>query len=244
MSTLTLAVCPHDTVKNPEGWYRLVQYLTRKLDIDIHFEMSMDFGEFRSILDIADLAFANPTDCYYLKCERNFTPITRPVGTYDEAVFITGTTNINPSLSALHGATIATVKRLLPTKIALRMLRQQGIVPDSFVDCDSWMSVVRSVWQGDAPYGIVYGDSYDDLSESAKSMVTVFGRSNEQSAFHCFSVGPQAAYRINDFQHLLLEMEHDDGGREVLEDLHISGWQTVTENELVSMQQVISSHVT
>lgn len=45
MSKLTLMVCPHDTAKKPERWFRFVQYLNHHLTVGVHLEISLDFND-------------------------------------------------------------------------------------------------------------------------------------------------------------------------------------------------------
>ncbi|NTV65191.1 MAG: phosphate/phosphite/phosphonate ABC transporter substrate-binding protein, partial [Oscillochloris sp.] len=123
MRDLKLMVCPHDTVRNPEGWYRLIQYMTSHFGLHIHFELCFDFAEFHQNIGQADIVYANPSDALKL-INQGYRPLVRPADIYDEALIVGGPEGELPDLSAISGATVATVENLLPTRIALKMLRE------------------------------------------------------------------------------------------------------------------------
>lgn len=232
MDDFNLAVCPHDTVRNSEGWFRLVQYLSYRMSAKIHFQISLDFADFHSTYATADLVYASPSDAVTLIDQHSYNPLLCPIGAYDEALLVTGPDAPLAGLESLHGASVATVKSLLPTKLALRMLSSQGITPGDLHGCDSWLAVVRAVWNGDAPYGILYRDAYDELSPQGKAMVQVIGATNERAAFHMLCCGPKTRTCCDDLKATLLGMPDDTLGKEVLGDLHFSGWQPVTDEAL------------
>lgn len=238
MDDFDLAVCPHDTVRNSEGWFRLVQYLSQQLDVKIHFQIALDFVDFHSAYTTADLVYASPSDALKLIDQHGYTPLLHPTDIYDEALLVSGPNASLVELEALNGAPLATVEALLPTKLALRMLRSKGITPGALVGCGSWLSVVRSVWSGEAPYGILYRDAYDELSPQGKAMVQVIGATNERAAFHILCCGPKTQARYDQLRAALLAMADHDRGREVLSDLHFSGWQPVTAEALDVMRSI------
>lgn len=239
MGVLRFAVCPHDTVSNLEGWYRLAQYLSQRLNTSVQFEMAMDFDDFHEQMLTADLVYANPSDFFKLQAERNFQALARPSGCYDEAVFIAHTGIAQPSLSQIQGEQLALVEGLLPTRVALKMLAGQGISPGRLRNCGSWTGVVSCVCNGESPFGIVYKDAYDNLSEQSKAMVQLIAASNEHMAFHTFSTGATAAPYADRLRDLLPGMRSDPVGSEVLGDMHLTGWELVSAAELEAMSKLV-----
>ncbi len=243
MTKVTLMVCPHDTARGPEGWYRMAQYLTQHLEFDVHFELSLDVNDFREQLDSADIVYANPLDTLRLIDQRGFILQVKPKDLYDELVFVASTDIANPTLEALQGEKIATVRNLLPSNIALYLLKQRSIEPAELLDRESWMSVIRSVWQGEANYGIVYKDTYDGLSDQGKSMVNTFFTSDEKVAFHSFVCNPNVEIKCDNLQNALLAMDSDDTGKEVLSELHrIASWTRITEEEFNLMRHIVKEY--
>jgi hypothetical protein len=237
MSKLNLMVCPHDTAKKPERWYRFVQYLNHHLSLGVHLEISLDFEDFHQHLDTADLVYANPADTLKL-LDKDFAVMMRSTNLYDEVVFIANLDIANPALESLQDATIATVKSMLPTKVALNMLKKRGVAINTLLDKPSWMSVVNSVSKHEAPFGIVYKDTYDELSQATKSMVNAFAVSQEKSLFHSLIISPNAIAHKGEIENILLGMNSDATGKEVLQELNIAQWCAITPDEISQIRQI------
>lgn len=240
MSKLTLMVCPHDTAKAPERWFRFVQYLNYSLNCGVHLEVSLDFKDFHQKLDQADLVYANPADTIRLVNEKGYTAIARPSNLHDEIVVVANLDVANPTLSSLQGAAIATVTHLLPTKIALHTLKQRGIEPGTLLHRDSWLSVVKAVWSNEASYGIVYKDTFDELSEKSKAMVNVLFQSEQRLAFHSLVLAPQAMKHGDRLSQALLAMNTSEQGKAVLDALQIDHWRPVQSAETAQIQTLLT----
>jgi hypothetical protein len=237
---LTLMVCPHDTVRNPEGWYRMAQYLAARLTAQIHVEGSSDFAEFRQGIASADLVYSNPTDSLSLIDAHGFCPLAHPADTYDEALLIAGPEGDLPAAEAIHGAMVATVTQLLPTRLATRALRERGITPASFAHRDSWLSVVRSVWNGEVPFGILYRDAYENLSPQGREMVRIMEATDDRAAFHMLCAQPARCGPLSTLTDLLASMGADSEGAAVLADLRIPGWLPVAEADLARLRALVA----
>ncbi|HEY9834571.1 MAG TPA: PhnD/SsuA/transferrin family substrate-binding protein [Stenomitos sp.] len=240
MSKLNLMVCPHDTAKKPERWFRFVQYLNHYLDVGVHLKISLDFNDFHQHLDTADLVYSNPADSLYLVEKKGFSSLVRPTNLYDEVVFIANRDISNPTLESLQGETIATVKSMLPTKVALQMLKAHGISSTPLLDKPSWLSVVNTVSKKEALYGIVYKDTYDELSPKTKEMVNVFAISDERSIFHSINLAATAIAHKRNIEDILLKMNTDAAGKEVLQELNIEGWCAIAPDEMSKIQYIVS----
>lgn len=238
MHKLTLMVCPHDTAKNPDRWFRFVQYLNNHLSISVRLEISLDFQDFRKNLDEADIVYANPADTIYLLEQKQFYSVVRPLNLYDEVVFIANHEISNPSLDSLQMASIATVNSMLPTKLALKMLKDKGIVPSQLIDRSSWLGVVNSVSKNEASFGIIYKDTYDELSPKTQEMVIPFAASDERIIFHVINISPNAFNYKEELTEILGGMNGNKVGKDVLQELKIEGWQTVRSEEIEKIKEL------
>ncbi|HBE20624.1 MAG TPA: hypothetical protein DEG17_10895 [Cyanobacteria bacterium UBA11149] len=238
MHKLTLMVCPHDTAKNPDRWFRFVQYLNNHLSINVRLEISLDFQDFRNNLDGADIVYANPADTIYLLEQKQFLAVVRPINLYDEVVFIANHEIWNPGLDSLQMASVATVNSMLPTKLALKMLKDRGIVPSQLIDRSSWLGVVNSVSKNEASFGIIYKDTYDELSPKTQEMVTPFAVSDERVIFHVINISQNALKYKEELRKILVEMNINEAGKDVFKELKIEGWQTVTSEEIEKIKQI------
>lgn len=240
MDALSLAVCPHDTMRHPEGWPRLVKYLSQHLSVPIDFLPSRDFADFYSRWPTVDLIYASSNDALTLIDGRGFQPLVRPTDTYDEALLVAGPDVLPPPLDAVGGAVVATVEGLLPTRLALRMLRARGITPGALANRDSWLSVVRAVWGGEVPFGIIYRDAYDALSPAGRAMVQVLTSTSERCAFHVFCAEPSVGSYAGCLSDALVAMAGDAAGNDILESVHLVGWRAVTTDELATMREIVA----
>ena len=240
MKELTLMVCPHDTARNPEGWTRLVDYMATRLDRPICFSRSSDFVAFRQSIASADLVYGNPTDSLRLLDTHGFRALAHPAHCYDEALLITGPDGNLPSIEAIHGAVVSTVTSLLPSRLALKMLRERGITPANLTHRDSWLSVMRSVWNGEVPFGIIYHDAYDAISPEGRAMVRVLATTNERVAFHMLCAQPPICDSLLRLTDLLTTMSADPEGIAVLTNLHIQEWLPVTDDDLARLRALLA----
>lgn len=240
MHSMSLAVCPHDTIRNADGWYRLVQCLTQRMDVKVRFSPSLDFDDFHDSFSSADLVYANPSDALRLIDQHGYTPLARPAGIYDEALVVAGPEVSALTLESLAGAELAIIEGMLPTKLGLRLLRSKGIEPAALIRRDSWLAVMSSLWRGEAPYGILYRDAYDDLSDQGKAMVQVITATSERSAFHLLCAGPGLTCPCDALTATLLAMADDSAGKQVLDDMHFSGWAKVSPEELSQMRSILA----
>ncbi len=242
MSKLRLMVCPHDTAKDPEKWYLFAQYVSLGLNLEVAFDIAMDFNAFHDKMQEADIIYANPRDTLRLTEEMGFSSLVRPDNRYDEVVFIANNDVDEPQLGDLHGETIATVKSMLPTNIALHLLKKESVEPDGLRDKNSWLSVINCVRRKETNFGFVYKDTYDDLSNLSKIMINTFHVSHEQLAFHSVNIGPQSNGMSDDLKTLLLDMEANPKGAEVLAKLGVPKWLPVTKPEIQGVRKVVDEY--
>jgi hypothetical protein len=228
--------CPHDAVRNPEGWHQLVRYLSARLDTAINFAISLDFTDFHQRMSQADIVYASATDALRLLSEGDFCALARPADIYDEALLVAGPDGPLPAVEALHGAAVASVEHLLPTRLALKMLRARRIVPASLTHRDSWLSVVRSVWNGEVPFGIIYRDAYNGLSPQGREMIRVLDATDWRSAFHLIVARPDLGEALATLTRALAAMPTHPDGVSALADLHIPAWLPVTDDDIARLR--------
>lgn len=240
MNKLTLMICPHDTAKKPDRWFRFIQYLNNQLDVNVHvhIEVSLDFEDFHQHLDQADIVYANPADSIHLQ-EQGFSAVVRPLNLYDEVVYIANQDIANPALDLLHGETLATVKSMLPSKVALHSLKEKGIAPAQILDKSSWLGVINSVSKKEAPFGMVYKDTYQELSSSTKARINAFAESQEKVIFHSIHISPNAIEHKSELERVLLEMNATPAGKDVLQELNIEGWCKTSSEEISTAKEIM-----
>jgi len=239
MNKLTLMICPHDTAKKPDRWFRFIQYLNNQLDFNVHLDVSLDFQDFHQHLDQADIVYANPADSIRLLEQQGFCAVVRPINLYDEVVYIANQDIANPTLASLHGETLATVHSMLPSKVALHSLKEKSIEPAQLLDKSSWLGVINSVSKNESPFGIVYKDTYQELSAKTKAMINAFAESQEKVIFHGIHISPNAIEHKGELERVLLEMNETPAGKEVLQELNLEGWCKTSSEEINTAKEIM-----
>ncbi|MTJ07389.1 MULTISPECIES: phosphate/phosphite/phosphonate ABC transporter substrate-binding protein [unclassified Anabaena] len=241
MDKLNLMVCPHDTAKNPDRWFRFAQYLSQNLDQIVHFELALDFQEFHQKMNDADIVYGNPADTMNL-LKNNFISVARPSNLYDEVVFIAHHDLDNPSLESFQGSNLVSVVSMLATKIGLNALETQGIKPAELIDKSTWLAVIKAIAnkETDAMLGFVYKDTYEQLGEATKSLVKYIATSQEKKAFHQLVLSSKAIQIQKNLASILLEMKQNSKGKDILDELNIEQWMIPTESEIDAIKQIIA----
>lgn len=241
MNKLTLMVCPHDTAKKPDRWFRFAQYLSLNLDATVHFELAMDFQEFRQKMNDADIVYANPGDTVSL-LHNNFISVARSSNLYDEVVFVAHPDLDNPSLQSFQGSKLVSVVNMVATKVGLNALEVQGIKPSEVIDKPSWLAVVKAIAnkETDASLGFVYKDTYDELGETTKSLVKYIATSERKTVFHELVLASKAMQIQKSLTSVLLEMNQNPKGKDILNELNIEQWIIPNESEIEKLKQVVA----
>lgn len=242
MDSFKLMVCPHDTAQNPERWYFFTQYFSNVLKIPVCFENYLDFAEFHQHLSEADIIYANPQDSINLIKNMGFVPLVRPDKKFDEVVFIASTDIDTPNLFSLQGTRVASVARLLPTKIALYILNKHAIKPKEILDCNSWLGAVNSIIKGETNFAFLYKDTYEALSAYSKEMINAFFISEERLAFHCLNISPRLLDQQAQLVNALTTIDTDEAGREVLKKLALERWLAVNRQEIEATKGIIEAY--
>ncbi|GAB4129494.1 MAG: hypothetical protein Fur005_48170 [Roseiflexaceae bacterium] len=245
MPPITLYVCPHDTVRGSEHWYRLVQYVnqqTNQTHVQVHFKLTLDFADFHDHMATGDLVYANPTDAIKLIDHAGFQALVRPTDRYDEALIVASNDHHAAQLHDIQASNLVAVRGLAPTSIALDLLAQEGIKPAQIIEKESWLGVISTVGQGDQPFGVIYRDTYRDLSDQGKAMVRPIAESHAQIAFHMLVASPHIAAQHTQLAELLLQMNNDPAGAAILHDLDIPAWQAIDPVLLTNLRHLFAKY--
>lgn len=239
--TYEMMVCPHDTASNPDRWFLFMQYLAQNLEMQLNFEIALDFADFHDNVSKADIVYANPSDTLQL-IGAGMEAIVRPSNLHDEVVFVAQEGIAQPTLESLQGQQIASVESLQPTKLAMHILAEKGIKPAGITNFESWTSIPGAIWRGEVSYGLIYKDTYDCLSDQGKGMVQVFHTSDERVNFHTLMVGRRAMEKKDAITQLLTAMHTDARGKEVLQELGIEQWLSVTPDDIAKIKQIVETY--
>ena len=219
---MRVAICPHDSTKNRVKWIYFLTYLSSKVGVDLAMEQCFDFTCYYEVIDHMDLVYANPLDALMLFKEKHFIPVAGN-DNYDEVVLICSEGQ-EPKLEAV--IKVGAVENQFATFLGLKILMDRGVKPE-VVYMDSWQKVLSAVAKGEIPYGILYKDFWDQVSDLSKRGVEEIFVSDERLFSHVVMVSPEMKQYRDPILWALKDMPSDPEGKKILEDLRISTWYEV-----------------
>lgn len=240
MNSMALMVCPHDTAGNPLKWFQFAYHITKYGHHSTRYYPCLDFTEFHEKMSESDIIYASPQDSLTMLENHHYVPVARPVNLYDEIVFIANHDVANDSLAVLNGSECLSCNSMLVTRVGIKGLLAKGITPKRIYSETNWMAVLKAVSQGKKPYGFVYKDFYDGLSDLSKSMVTKLGETQERSIFHCVLMKNDHQDKSDSIAQILLEMHNDAKGSDVIKDIDIERFITVSGDEILEFNSLFA----
>lgn len=236
MNKYRFLVCPHDSANSPERWYLFAQILSQETGIQLAFEPCLDFREFHEKLLSADIVYANPQDSLKLYKNNDYIPLARPADIYDEVVIISSSAQSDTSLEDISGHTVASVTSMMPTYLAVEYINNMGIYPADVENRDSWMAVVKAVYEGEVEFGFLYKDFHDALTTLTRSTYNVIGVSHEEKIHHMFMLNPRRQDQADLFAEVLLGMHERSRASEVMNELNMKRFLPVESTMMESLE--------
>ena len=240
-SVNNFSVCPHDTAKNIFGWFLLNTYLQRKLKCSIHFEPCENFVEERGNVFGGEyqLVYTNPYSALLFCDELGFIPIARPIGVFDETCLVA---KQDADLSAEKIKVAAATDQLIVYDLGLLLLGQQNIPQQrcDFSFVGTHLKAVQSVVRGDHDLAFVFNETWAGLTESTRTSLRLVAESSSHQAYHCFCVAPEWIDKREEFQGILCGMQNDPHGKQILDDLHIQGFEALPVDALDALRALVA----
>ncbi len=218
---MKFAVCPHDSSKNKVVWVEFTSYLVKKTGLTLELLSCFDFEcYYKSFLEI-DLSYSNPLDALRLEEERGFKPVAGN-DNYDEVVIV-ASADSEGSLENINGKDVLCVENQFATFLGMKILTDKGI---SFTPVfkGSWQEVLTGIAKGEADYGFLYKDFWDQLSGLSKRGVKVLLESDERLASHVIMISPELSQEKGVILAALEAMREDPEGKRIMENLRINNW--------------------
>ena len=233
-------VSPDFSPDHLSGWYIFNTWLQRQTETAIHLELYDHFQAQRDAIraDNVDLIYANPFDAAMLVREKGFLPLVKAAGIADEAIIAVSIDNPVEDVALLEkGIKVAVTEDPDVHMIGMIML-EAGDLDANNIETrffDTHVLIAKNLIQGEADVGIFLAKAYDDLSNLTKSRLKVLVRSQISVIHHSLMLGPKLAERRNEIQYLLLAMNDDTKGKNVLNSLGFEAWEKVDDEEMEFM---------
>jgi ABC-type phosphate/phosphonate transport system substrate-binding protein len=221
---LKVAVCPHDSTKNKVHWLYFITFLSQKVGLDLTMEQCFDFDCYYKSFPKVDMTYSNPLDALKIHLERGFVPVAGN-DNYDEVVII-ASRDADKSLEAMQDKEVLCVENQFASYLGMKILKEKGI-RFKVGYRGSWQNVLSDVSKGKAPYGFLYKDFWDQMSDFSQRDVIPIYVSDEKLSSHLIMLSPELAQYRQPILWALEEMPKDKEGAKILEQLRVSRWYPV-----------------
>jgi len=231
-----LAVSPDFKPDRISGWFIFNTWLQHQLDEAIHFELHQGFDEqLQAIVDKkVDIIYANPYDISHLVRNEGFLPVVKPHAKPDEATVITAAdSGINSIQDLSLSAKIAKTNARDVNNIGMILLEPADITPESAqsIDCESYISVAKTLIKGEADAGFMLAEALNELSPLVAKQLKPLVSSQIHLIHHAILLGPNLAEHHDALVALLINMHETPKGKGILNDLGISHWEAMSKEE-------------
>jgi phosphonate transport system substrate-binding protein len=242
-------VSPDFTPDHLSGWYIFNTWLQRQSNTAIHLEMYGDFHTQREVIkrDQVDIIYANPFDAAMLVREKDFRPLVKAQGVSDEAIIAVSVNNSIADIANLSPGVKVAITEDPDVNMMGMMMLEAGDLDSSNIQthvCDTYVMVAKNLLNGDADIGIFLAEAYDDLSNMIKKQLKILVRSQISVIDHSLMIGPKLAYRRAEIQQLLVSMNQDEKGKDVLKSLGFEAWIKVDDEEMEFMIDLMDALAT
>jgi len=233
-------VSPDFTPDHLSGWYIFNTWLQKQTDNAIHLEMYNDFQEQRDAIknDNVDLIYANPFDAAMLVREKGFKPLVKSAGESDEAIIAVSADNHVENVAHLEPGLKLAITDDPDVHMMGMIMLEPGDLDASNIEViasDTYVIVAKHLLKKEADAGIFLAEAYDELSKMIRRQLRVLVRSQISVIHHSLMIGPKLLDQREKIHNTLVEMHNDEKGRGVLESLGFEQWQTVDDEEMEFM---------
>ncbi len=224
------------------GWYLFNTYLQRKMQRAIHFEQLHDIDKKADF----HLFFAKPFDACAKMKEKGFVPLVRPISDPDEVVILLREDDSRSLLdfkdkkpnvvTADQGSFVYLLGRFLCDESGLD---SSGF---NFVFSGNEIKSLQMLIRKKADMAFILKKTYQGLSSFSRKNVRLLDESETDFAYHLFCIAPQLKDEADKLTEVLLQMEQDEQGKQILSDIQFDGWCKPEEGELKMLQMVFNRY--
>ncbi|ASF46462.1 PhnD/SsuA/transferrin family substrate-binding protein [Methylovulum psychrotolerans] len=217
------------------GWYFFNTYLQRHLGREVHLELSHGaMTERRKKIEEMDIVFTKPFEATRLMLEHQYKPLLRPIDQTDEVTLLVRSEDKRVTLADYQGGKIVTAAQDNFVYLLGRFLLEESessLSNMEYIFSGHDIKALQMLLKGSADILFMLSDTYQGLSGLTRKMLREIDQSETAFAFHVFSVSPRCEAVGTALAEVLLDMNQDSQGRQVLADLGIPGWVKPTPDE-------------
>ncbi len=217
------------------GWYFFNTYLQRHLGREVHLELSHGaMIERRKKIEETNIVFTKPFEATHLMLEHGYKPLLRPIDQTDEVTLLVRNDDSRLDLKEFKGGKIVTAAQDNFVYLLGRFLLEESessLADMEYVFSGHDIKALQMLLKGSADILFMLSDTYKGLSSLTRKMLREIDQSETAFAFHMFCVAPDYAEIGDVLAEVLLDMNQDSQGRQVLADLGVPGWIKPTQDE-------------
>ncbi len=243
-----LAVSPDFKPDLISGWFIFNTWLQRQLNESVHLEIHQDFKEQYQAIDkqLVDLIYANPYDISRLVRDKGFTPIVKPIFKPDEAIIACKKDQFTEIKDLQQPVKIAQTDTPEVNTIGMIMLEPADIdkTNSKIIHCDNFVVVAKHLLKENADVGFFLAGSFNELSPLIKKQLHALVTSQIHMIYHAFLISPKLLDHQKQLTSLLLDMNNNEKGKQILAELGIDGFELMTNEDAEFMIDLMDTLTT
>lgn len=221
------------------GWYLLNTYLQRRMQKVIHFEQAQE------VKDITpDILFSKPFEaCAMIK--KGFIPLMRPIAEADEVVILSRSDD-KRTLSDMKHANVVTATEASFVYLLGRFLCDESAIDSAKFNyhfAGNEIKALQMLIRKQADLLFVLKKTHENLSSLSRNSLRQLDASDTNFTFHLLSVAPHLETEGDALGAIMQDMENDEQGKQILQDLQFQGWCKPEQGELDMLQTVFDRYV-
>jgi anti-anti-sigma regulatory factor/ABC-type phosphate/phosphonate transport system substrate-binding protein len=228
------------------GWYFFNTYLQKRLGKEIHMELAHGaIAENTLRPEQMDIVFAPPFEAIRLLRENDFRPLLRPIDQSDEVTILARADDARERLCDYRGGKAVTAAPENFIYLLGRfLLDESGSVSNDleYHFTGNEIKALQTLLKGHADILFMSSKTYQGLSGLTRKMVKEMDRSETALAFYTFCIAPACEDLAKAFTEVLLDMNRDSQGRQVMADLGMEGWVGPTRDEIDMLKMLFSRY--
>ncbi|MDQ7090551.1 MAG: phosphate/phosphite/phosphonate ABC transporter substrate-binding protein [Methylococcales bacterium] len=228
------------------GWYLFNKWMQQQTGLKIKLELYSDFYAQRIVTysNEADLVYVNPFDASMLVRDKGFLPLAKVAGNYDETVIVAHNESSINSLDDLKpDLKLAMTEDPNINMIGMMLLEAIDLEEDNIKKTiyDNHVLIVKNLLEDKMDAGLFLAKAYDELSWVVKKQLKILLQSEIGELHHTFLISPNLAEKKDEIQSLLINMDKNREGQDVLKSLGFDAWITIDDREMEFMIDLIDA---
>ncbi len=226
------------------GWYFFNTLLQRRLEKAI----SMDVKQPGQLADLHQnaLVYAKPFEACKLIEKHQFIPVARPMNDTDEVSIIIRKSDADKTLADFSGASVVTAMQANFVYLLGRFLCDECELDSAGLNYSftgNEIKALQTLLKGNADLLFMLKKNYHELSRLSREDTHMLDESETAMAYHMLLLSPDYENLKPLLTETLFNLDQDEKGRQVLNDLGLKGWCAPENDELDMLLMLYSRYV-